>query len=1074
MKKTLILPFLLVHCFVFSQGNTSEWFFGSGFRLDFSQSPYGYSRNNNWLNTPWSSASVEALANGNAILSSNGNILFDEFLDISIPNINLNGNAFSLQNVLIVPNPSNINSYYIFANLHPFANDELSVLEFDLSLNNASGGVVPGSLMVLESRVTSKLFGYFNESDGSYWILTQRENSPDILTYKIDNNGLNTTPVVSPVGNINLTINNRLSRPEDGQGVFSPDGTKVFMLSMVENGLINRYDFDRTTGILSNSQIIDNTLANGDTYSGIALSANGQVLYASAQVTSLFSLSPPNNQSELYQFDLSSGIPASIRASKLQLQNIRFFSGDLSGIQLSPDGKIFVANNTRFVTAVLNPNVLGVGSNYNGRYIDNMLPPGNGYGYPNLIANTIINEIRIDTHCLSTASAFSLSESVDSVIWNFDDLASGANNTSTSTAPSHQFTATGRYRVTANVIQNGIPKQFARYIRIFDPPILNSNIELVNCDDDSDGITDFDLNLLPQLISNNYGGEKFYFFRNQSDAINRTNEILLTQPYTNTNPLQEDLFVVVDNRYGCSEIIQVGLIVDVSPIPSTFELNLSLCNAGVSGNISAVFDLTSIENDINNFYPNNSNLTISFFLTENDATSNSNAITNPTQFEVNVLGVQGIFVRVEENGNSLCTVIDNFLQLNVEGSPSVPMQINLEACDDNYDGIASFDTSNAETQIIGNQNNVTLEYFDSNGSFLTGGLPNPYSSNTTTLTYRLTDNNSNSNPRCFSEGTLALNVFEEPTINNLPAFYACDDGNGIATFDTSNILNQLGTGNNLLFEFFDSNSNSLGPDLGVSFTSTTQTITVEASLISNSNCFASSQIDFVVLDNPEINLDRTYEICQDETLTLSLNPTYDSYFWSNGELTSTATFTQSGNYQVIVENMQNGEICSNSFDFSIVQATTPSINNIITNNQNLSVIVEMSDNEPYLFSVNGVDFQNSNIFEGLELGNYTLTVKDPLDCSSVMIEFNFLGYPKFFTPNNDGYHDNWNVLGTKSDQILLTSIFDRYGKLIKQISSDSLGWDGTYNGQPLPSNDYWFQSFDGDDLVLQGHFTMKR
>lgn len=1073
MKIIRIVIFLMV-TIVYSQGNTSEWFFGSGFRLDFSQSPLEYSRNNNWLYTPFSSASIEALANGNAILSSNGNILFDEFLDINIPNINLNGNAFSLQNVLIVPNPSNINRYYIFANLHPFANDELSVLEFDLSLNNASGGVVPGSLVVLESRVTSKLFGYFNESDGSYWILTQRENSPDILTYKIDNNGLNTTPVVSPVGNINLTINNRLSRPEDGQGVFSPDGTKVFMLSMVENGLINRYDFDRTTGILSNSQIIDNTLANGDTYSGIALSANGQVLYASAQVTSLFSLSPPNNQSELYQFDLSSGIPASIRASKLQLQNIRFFSGDLSGIQLSPDGKIFVANNTRFVTAVLNPNVLGVGSNYNGRYIDNMLPPGNGYGYPNLIANTIINEIRIDTHCLSTASAFSLSESVDSVIWNFDDLASGANNTSTSTAPSHQFTATGRYRVTANVIQNGIPKQFARYIRIFDPPILNSNIELVNCDDDSDGITDFDLNLLPQLISNNYGGEKFYFFRNQSDAINRTNEILLTQPYTNTNPLQEDLFVVVDNRYGCSEIIQVGLIVDVSPIPSTFELSLSSCNAGVSGNISAIFDLTSIENDITNFYPNNSNLTISYFLTENDATSNSNAITNPSQFEVNVLGVQGIFVRFEENGNSLCTVIDNFIQITVEDLPSVPMQINLEACDDDNDGIASFDTSNVETQIIGNQNNVTLEYFDSNGTVLTSGLPNPFNSNTTTLTYRLTDNNSNSNPRCFSEGTLALNVFEEPTINNLPAFYACDDGNRIATFDTSNILNQLSMGNNLVFEFFDSNSNSLGPDLGASFTSTTQTITVEASLISNSNCFASSQIDFVVLDNPEINLDRTYEICQDETLTLSLDPIYDSYFWSNGELTATATFTQSGNYQVIVENMQNGEICSNSFDFSIVQATTPSINNIITNNQNLSVRVEMSDNEPYLFSVNGVDFQNSNIFEGLELGNYTLTVKDPLDCSFVMIEFNFLGYPKFFTPNNDGYHDNWNVLGTKSDQILLTSIFDRYGKLIKQISSDDLGWNGTFNGQPLPSSDYWFKSYDKGKLILQGHFSLKR
>ena len=58
-------------------------------------------------------------------------------------------------------------------------------------------------------------------------------------------------------------------------------------------------------------------------------------------------------------------------------------------------------------------------------------------------------------------------------------------------------------------------------------------------------------------------------------------------------------------------------------------------------------------------------------------------------------------------------------------------------------------------------------------------------------------------------------------------------------------------------------------------------------------------------------------------------------------------------------------------------------------------------------------------------------------------------------------------------------IFDRYGKLIKQISPAGEGWDGTYNGQEMPTTDYWFlmeyNDFNtGEPRQLRSHFTLKR
>ena len=87
-----------------------------------------------------------------------------------------------------------------------------------------------------------------------------------------------------------------------------------------------------------------------------------------------------------------------------------------------------------------------------------------------------------------------------------------------------------------------------------------------------------------------------------------------------------------------------------------------------------------------------------------------------------------------------------------------------------------------------------------------------------------------------------------------------------------------------------------------------------------------------------------------------------------------------------------------------------------------------------------------------------------------------LGVPQYFTPNGDGYNDTWNIKGA-NDKFYSNSIiriYDRYGKFIKQISPIGNGWDGTYNGQLAPADDYWYNINFDDGRNAKGHFSLKR
>ncbi len=153
------------------------------------------------------------------------------------------------------------------------------------------------------------------------------------------------------------------------------------------------------------------------------------------------------------------------------------------------------------------------------------------------------------------------------------------------------------------------------------------------------------------------------------------------------------------------------------------------------------------------------------------------------------------------------------------------------------------------------------------------------------------------------------------------------------------------------------------------------------------------------------------------------------------------------------------------------------VTNAFADNQIVTVAATAPAN--YLYQLDNGPFQDSPIFEYVASGTHSITVKDLYGCNTPMTVNNVLviNYPKFFTPNGDGFNDAWNIFDLRNQSGSRIYIFDRYGKLLKEISPNGAGWDGNYTGHPMPATDYWFTvEYTEQNTVkkFKSHFSLKR
>jgi len=144
---------------------------------------------------------------------------------------------------------------------------------------------------------------------------------------------------------------------------------------------------------------------------------------------------------------------------------------------------------------------------------------------------------------------------------------------------------------------------------------------------------------------------------------------------------------------------------------------------------------------------------------------------------------------------------------------------------------------------------------------------------------------------------------------------------------------------------------------------------------------------------------------------------------------------------------------------------------------NPTVVITATPIGDYEYQLDFGPFQSSNVFDNIEAGTHTITVRDSEACDVLTKEVLVVDYPRYFTPNGDGINDTWNIPTINGVSMTKIYIFDRFGKLIKEMTTSGLGWDGTYNGEPLPATDYWFTinyQEAGLNKEYRAHFSLKR
>jgi gliding motility-associated-like protein len=187
---------------------------------------------------------------------------------------------------------------------------------------------------------------------------------------------------------------------------------------------------------------------------------------------------------------------------------------------------------------------------------------------------------------------------------------------------------------------------------------------------------------------------------------------------------------------------------------------------------------------------------------------------------------------------------------------------------------------------------------------------------------------------------------------------------------------------------------------------------------------------------------------------------------------------QVGQYAVIATNLLTS--CTSALSSAIVSEREKGESLIIQQSEPFSLyqaitVTVVGGSGPFLYQLDEGNFQYSNTFYNVLEGEHIVRVVDEENCTDLQTSVTILNYPRFFTPNDDGFNDTWNITGLNPDAKIF--IFDRYGKLLKQISTNGSGWDGTYNGQALVSSDYWFTvtyRIAGVERIFRAHFSLKR
>jgi gliding motility-associated-like protein len=556
-------------------------------------------------------------------------------------------------------------------------------------------------------------------------------------------------------------------------------------------------------------------------------------------------------------------------------------------------------------------------------------------------------------------------------------------------------------------------------------------------------------------------------FNGQTAVLEATTTVIPNQTY-------HVKLVIADEqnfRYDSAVFLEAG----------SFKLFSNLGNDKLLANSAALCENETLE--LNAFEPGLS--TYKWFKNGIEILGEINAI-----YEVVDAGTYEVEVILDSGCESSGSIIIEYSE-----NPEV-FDATLTECDFEMNGFATYNLYDAATDLINGDNSLQVENFFltlAEAELNTNPITNTSSfQNTSTnqIVYGLVVNQNN----CSSIVELQLRI--STAVITIDPFEQCDDEqeDGFTEFNLNDVT---ATFQSMLpanasvsyYETLDDAYNETNA-LASSFeNSTIDQQTIYVRIESNSQCYAVSTVDLIVLYTPileqDVTADNPIYYCLDsypETKRLFGGVLFDLpsnyyYLWNTGENTSFIDVNEIGTYSVTVSD-PNG--CSSSRSIVVVASEIANINEVLIEGGNTynTVIISVSGSGNYEYALDNANgfYQSSNVFTNVLARFHTVYVRDINGCGIASKLISVLGFPKFLTPNNDGYHDTWKVNGINAlfhDGITI-HIFNRTGKLITSLNNQTPGWDGNFNGRPLPSDDYWYSATLIDGQEYRGHFTLKR
>jgi gliding motility-associated-like protein len=244
------------------------------------------------------------------------------------------------------------------------------------------------------------------------------------------------------------------------------------------------------------------------------------------------------------------------------------------------------------------------------------------------------------------------------------------------------------------------------------------------------------------------------------------------------------------------------------------------------------------------------------------------------------------------------------------------------------------------------------------------------------------------------------------------------------------------------------------------------------------SCFEETKMTITVLTQTTPLFTQVDPICIGSPLTTLPTESNNGYTgsWSpavNNLATTTYTFTPDPGQCADTTTMT---IVVNPI--SILTITATNISEDFEANQIISVSAT-GGSGTYEYQLDSGSWQSSPMFEYvIGCQEHTVSVRDALGCSTLPeARIMIMEFPKFFTPNGDGYNDTWNIKCLRDDPSALISIFDRFGKLVFQFRPGRNAWNGIFNDSMLPATDYWFvvnyTNSNGVQTQYSSHFSLR-